>query len=92
MHIATYKKTKRAPSDTPNKNGTQQKKHPLMPFENNDTLQKQHMTNTPHKIDKYNTLKNGSLQNGTPCKKIPKGHMPRAGMSDLLKGILKFVV
>ena len=45
MYIAGYKKIIiTAPSDTPNKNGTQQKKHPLMPFENNGTLQKWHMT------------------------------------------------
>ena len=41
MHIASYKKNKKtAASDMPNKNGTQQKKHPFMPFENNGTLQK----------------------------------------------------
>ena len=58
MHIASYKKkTKTAPSDTPNKNGTKQKKHPLMPFENTGTLQKWHMTNAPPKIDKYDTRK-----------------------------------
>ena len=28
-----------------------------MPFENNGTSQKWHMTNTPHKIGKYNTCK-----------------------------------
>ena len=44
MHIASYRKTKVAPSDTPNKSGTQQKKHSLM-------------TNTPPKIDKYDTHK-----------------------------------
>ena len=43
MHIATSKKTKAAPSDTPNKSSTQQKKHPLMPIENNGALQKWHM-------------------------------------------------
>ena len=57
LHIASYRKTKVAPSDTPNKSGTQQKKHPLMPFENNGTLQKWYMTNTPPKIDKYDTHK-----------------------------------
>ena len=47
MHIASYiKKIKTAPSDTPNKNGRRT-------FENNSTLQKWHMTNTPPKIDKY---------------------------------------
>ena len=48
MHIASNKKT--APSDIPNKNSAQQKELPLMPFENNGTLQKWHMTNTPPKI------------------------------------------
>ena len=38
MHIAIYKKTKTAPSDTPNKIGTQQEKNPLMLSENNGTL------------------------------------------------------
>ena len=33
-----------------------------MPFENNGTLQKWHMTNTPPKINKYDTRKNGALQ------------------------------
>ena len=33
-----------------------------MPFENNGTLQKWHMTNTPPEIDK----------NGTACKKMPR--------------------
>ena len=31
-------------------------------------------------------------KNGTPSKKMPKGHMPRAELSDFLKRILKFVV
>ena len=55
--MQSYKKTKTAPSDTSNKNGTQQKRHPLILFENNDTLQKWHMTNTPPEIDKYDTHK-----------------------------------
>ena len=55
MHIASYRiKTKTAPSDTPNKNGTQQREHPLMLYVNNGTLQKCQMTSTPPKIDKYN--------------------------------------
>ena len=54
MHIASYKKqkTKTALLDTPNKNDTQQKKKPLMPFEYTGSLQKWYMTNTPPKIDK----------------------------------------
>ena len=54
MHIASYKKqkTETALLDTPNKNDTQQKKKPLMPFEYTGSLQKWHMTNTPPKIDK----------------------------------------
>ena len=55
MHIATSKKTKTAPSDKPNKSGTHQKKHALIPFENIGILKKWHMTNTPTKIDKYDT-------------------------------------
>ena len=62
MHIATYKRTKTGTPDTPNKNGTQQKKHPLILFENKDTLQKWHMANNAPKTNKYNTQKNGSLQ------------------------------
>ena len=54
MHTA-IKKTKTALSNTPNKNGIQQKRHHLMPFENNGTLQKWHMKNTPLEIDKYDT-------------------------------------
>ena len=30
--------------------------------------------------------------NGTPSEKMPKSHLPRAELSDFLKGILKFVV
>ena len=64
-----------------------------MPFENNGTLQKQHMTNTPPKIDKQDTHKKWSLTKMAHFpKKMPKGHMPRAELSDFLKGILKFVV
>ena len=55
MHIATAKQPKTAPLDTLNKIGTQQKKHPLMPFENNRTLKRWHMINTPPEIDKYGT-------------------------------------
>ena len=46
----------------------QQIRHPTekapfkMPFENNGTLQKWHMTNTPPKTNKYDTRKNGALQ------------------------------
>ena len=54
MHIAASKK-KTAPSDTPIKRGTQQKKYLLMPYENNCTLQKWHMTNSPPKIDQCDT-------------------------------------
>ena len=32
-----------------------------MPFENNDTLQKWHMTNTPPTTDKYDTSKKWCL-------------------------------
>ena len=63
-----------------------------MPFENNGNLQKWHMRNTPSKIDKYDTTKNGALQNCTPCQKMPKDYLPRAELSDFLNGILKFLV
>ena len=77
MHIARYKKKQAAPLDTSNKNNTQQKRHPLMSFENNGTLQQGHMTNTPPKIEKYNdTHKNGALQKWHTCKKMPKGYLP----------------
>ena len=33
-----------------------------MPFENNDTLQKWHMTNTPPEIDNMIPTKNGALK------------------------------
>ena len=36
---------------------TKQKRHSLIPFKNNGTLQKWHMTNTPPEIDKYDTHK-----------------------------------
>ena len=53
MPIARYnKKTQTAPSDTPNKNGTQQEWHPLMQSENNGTLQQWHMTNTYNDTNK----------------------------------------
>ena len=38
-----------------------------MPFENNGTLQKWHMTNTPSEIDKYDTHKKRCLTKGTLC-------------------------
>ena len=47
-----------------------------MPVENNGTLQKWNMTNAPPEIDKYDTHKNGALnENGTSCKKILKGYI-----------------
>ena len=54
------KSTKTASWDIPTKYGTQQKKHPLMPFEINGTLQKWHMLNTPPEIYKYGTHKTSS--------------------------------
>ena len=41
----------------PNTNGTQQKRHPLMSFTNNDTIPKWHMTNTSSETDKHGTQK-----------------------------------
>ena len=55
------KKIKRGPSNTPNKNGNQQKGQPLMLFENNSTLQKWHITHFPPKIEKYDTHKKWCL-------------------------------
>ena len=75
MHIARYKKQKNKNStiSTPNKNGIQQKKNPLMTFENNGTLQKWYMTNTPPKIDKYATQKKWYLTKMAHlAKKCPK--------------------
>ena len=67
MHIARCKK----------KNSTirytQQKRHPLMPFENNGTLQKWHMTNTASNIDKYDdTHKRCFTITAHLVKKCPK--------------------
>ena len=41
---------------------TQQKWHPFILFENNDTLQKRQMINTLYEMDKYDTARNGALQ------------------------------
>ena len=60
---------------------TQQKSHPLMPFENNGTLQKWHMTKTPPEIEIMTPTKMVSYKNGTPCKKIPKGYPICQGLS-----------
>ena len=79
MHVASYKKPKKTtPSDTPNKNDIQKKKHPLMTFKNDGTLRKWHMTNTPPKKDKCDThkkLKNSALQKWHTLRKMPKGHL-----------------
>ena len=45
------------------------------------------MTNTPPETDKYDTHKNDTLR-----EKISKGLLPRAELSDFLKGLLKFVI
>ena len=58
----SYRKTKTAPSDSPNKSHTQQKRQPLMPYEKNGTLQKWHMTNTHLKQTNIAPKKNGVLQ------------------------------
>ena len=64
-----------------------------MPFENNGTSQKWHMTNTPPKTEKCDTHKNFSpTKMAHLAKKMHKGEMPRAELSHFLKGILKFVV
>ena len=81
MHIV-IKNKKSTIRDTPKKNGTQQKKHPLMLFENNDTLQKWRMTKTPPEIDKYDTHKKWSLTKMALCKKMSKGYFSRAELSD----------
>ena len=71
MHIA-IKKQQQYPIDTPNKNGTQQKRPPfLIPFEKICTLQKWHMINTPLEIAKYGTAqKDGALQKWHTLQKI----------------------
>ena len=53
-----------------------------MPFENNGTLQKWHMTNTPPKVNKYYTQNNGAFKNGICCEKIPKGYLPCKGRTE----------
>ena len=63
-----------------------------MPFENNGTLQKWHMTNTPPKINKYDTRKNGALQKWHTLQKMPKDYLPRTELSDFKKAIIKFAV
>ena len=51
------------------------------------------MTDTPPKIDKYGTRKKWCLTKmAYRAKKMPKSHLPRAELSDFIKGILKFVV
>ena len=52
------------------------------------------MTDTPPKINKCDTEKNGALpyKNGTRCEKIPKGYLTRAELGDFYKEILKFVM
>ena len=80
MHITRYIENKNSTIRYTQKNGTQQKNHPLMPFENNGILQKWHMTNTPPKIDKYDdTCKKWCLAKMTHlAKKMSKGYLPRA--------------
>ena len=54
-----------------------------MTVENNGTLQKSHMTNTPPKIHIYGTHKKKlSYKNGTPCKKLSKCYLIRAEHSE----------
>ena len=59
MHIA-IKKQKQY-HHTPTKNDTQQKRHALMPFKSNGTLQKWYMTNFPPEIEKFDTHKKWCL-------------------------------
>ena len=69
---------------------TQQKWHPLIPFEDNGTLQKWHMTKTPPETDKYDThnkwcfTKTAQL---AQCKKNAQGRLFAEG--DLAKWFLK---
>ena len=46
-----------------------------MPFENNGTLQKWHMANTPPEIDKYDTHKTWCL---TKMAQLAKKKMPKS--------------
>ena len=51
-----------------------------MLFENNDTLQNLQMTNTPPKMDKYDTRRRWCLTKMAhlvQCEKIPKSCLPR---------------
>ena len=72
---------------------TQQKKwHPLMPLENNGTLQKCHLTKPPVQIDKYETHKNGTVQMRNTLQKMLKGYPICQGLSYFWKEILKYDV
>ena len=50
------------------------------------------MTDTPPKINKCDTEKNGALQKWYTLRKIPKGYLTRAELGDFYKEILKFVM
>ena len=64
-----------------------------MAFDNNDTLQKWHMTDTQPKIDKCNTHKKWCFTKMPHlAKTYQQGHMARAELNDFLKGILKLLV
>ena len=60
----------------------QQKWHPLIPYRNNDTLQKWHATKAPPEIYKHDTHKNIGLEKWhTLRKKIRTGHPIYQGLS-----------
>ena len=61
MHIASYKKNKNSPIRYAQQKWDPTEKVPLNAIENNGTIQKWHMTNTPLKIDKYDNHKKWSL-------------------------------
>lgn len=63
LHTFDANAVARVVTMVPNKNSTQQKRHPIMLFENNYTLNKWHMTNTPPRIKKF-----GADQKMTPYK------------------------
>ena len=55
LHTIDANTEARAVIMVPNKNSTQQKRHSIIPFENNCTLKKWHMTNNPPEIKKFDS-------------------------------------
>ena len=79
LHFYTFEVSLQTTSETANNYSlttiryNQQKWHPLIPFENNGTLQKWHLTKTPSEIDKYDTQKRWCFTKMTHlAKKCPE--------------------